>query len=180
MLGSGGIKVKYLDASALVKLVIDEDNCQPLREFFNSNTNFFTTWLCLAEALGVLKSKWVGNQSKDIATKIKTDKYFESTRHLIIDWRRCIESHDLELVDPSVPLKVERIAKNYNLDYSDALQLVTIKSGKYSGIAYESGPNVYESALVLITADKNLASAATAEGIRVWNCTAGPAPEWAY
>jgi predicted nucleic acid-binding protein len=111
MLGSGGIKVKYLDASALVKLVIDEDNCQPLREFFNSNTNFFTTWLCLAEALGVLKSKRVGKQSKNIATKIKTDTYFEATRHLIIDWRMRIESDDLELVDPSIPLKVERLAK---------------------------------------------------------------------
>jgi predicted nucleic acid-binding protein len=180
MLGSGGIKVKYLDASALVKLVIDEDNCHPLREFFNSNTNFFATWLCLAEALGVLKSKWVGKQIKDISTKIETDKYFEATRNLIIYWRRLIELDDIELVDPSIPLKVERIARNYDLDYSDALQLITINGGRYSGIAYEASPNVYESALVLITADKKLAYAATAEGIRVWNCTDGPAPEWAY
>jgi predicted nucleic acid-binding protein len=180
MLGSGGIKVKYLDASALVKLVIDEDDCHPLRDFFSSNTHFFTTWICLAEALGCLKSKWVGRQSKKIATKIGKDKYFEATRRLVIDWRMRIESDDLELVDPSVPLKVEQMAINYDLDYSDALQLITIKSGKHSRLACESAPNFYESALVLITADKKLASAAQSEGIRVWNCTAGPAPAWAY
>ncbi len=174
-----GVKVRYLDASALVKLVIDEVNCHPLREFFNSNTNFFTTWLCLAEALGILKSKWIGNQSKDPATKIGTDKYFEATRRLIINWRTRIELNDLELVDPSIPLKVEEMAKKYNLDYSDALQLITIKNGKYSRFVYESAPNVYESVLVFITADKKLATAATSEDIRVWNCTAGPAPTWA-
>ncbi len=174
-----GIKFRYLDASALVKLVIDEVNCHPLREFFNSNTHFFTTWLCLAEALGILKSKWIGNQSKEPATKIETDKYFEATRSLIINWRTRIEFYDLELVDPSVPLKVEEMAKKHGLDYSDALQLITIKSGKYSRFSYGSAPNIYESALVLITADKKLATAAISEGIRVWNCTAGSAPAWA-
>jgi hypothetical protein len=130
--------------------------------------------------MGILKSKWVGNQSKNGATKIETDKYFETTRLLIIEWRKRIELDDLELVDPSVPLKVEEMAKNYNLDYSDALQLITIKSGKYSFLSYESAPNVYESALIFITADRELESAAASEGIRVWNCTAGPAPAWAY
>jgi predicted nucleic acid-binding protein len=170
---SEAIKVKYLDASALVKLYVNENGSQQIREFFNSNTNFFTTWLCLAEALGILKSKWVGPQSKDVATKIETDMYFEATRKLIINWRMRIEFDDLELIDPTVPLKVEEMAKNYNLDYSDALQLITLKYGKYSFFALES-------ASVLITADKGLASAAASEGIRVWNCTVGPAPAWAY
>jgi predicted nucleic acid-binding protein len=173
-------KIKYLDASALVKLYVNENGSHQLRNFFYSDTNFRTTWLCLAEALSVLKSKWVGQQSKDVATKIETDKYFEATRKLIINWRMRIEFDDLELIDPTVPLKVEEMAKNYNLDYSDALQLITIKSGKYSKLHYESAPNVYESALFLITADKKLATVAESEGIRVWNCSAGPAPAWAY
>ncbi len=177
---SGGLKIKYLDASALVKLYIDEIGSQELREFFDSNTNFHTTWLCLAEALACLKSKWNGRQSKNIATKIDTETYFEATRKLIINWRMRIETGDLELIVPSIPLKVEEIARKYNLDYSDALQLIAIKSGKYSNLAYESTPGVYESALVLITGDKPLESAAKSEEIRVWNCTAGPAPQWAY
>lgn len=178
---SNWCKVKYLDASALVKLYIDENGSQQLRDFFQSNQpNFRTTWLCLAEALGILKSKWIGNQSKDVATKIETDMYFEATRNLIINWRKRIESDDLELVDPSIPLKVAEMAKKYNLDYSDALQLITIKIGKYSHLFYESKPHVYQSALFLVTGDKDLAFAAESEGIRVWNCTTGPAPEWAY
>jgi predicted nucleic acid-binding protein len=170
---SAGLKVKYFDASALVNIYVDENGSQRLREFFYSDTNFRTTWLCLAEAIGILKSKWVGNQSKDIATKIESEKYFEATRLLIINWRNRIESGDLGLVNPSFPLRVEQIAEKYDLDYSDALQLLTLKCGEYSFF-------VRESASVLITADKELASAAASEGIRVWNCTAGPAPAWVY
>jgi predicted nucleic acid-binding protein len=128
MNASNWCKVKYLDASALVKLYIDEDGSQQLRDYFYSNkANFRTTWLCLAEGLGILKSKWIGNQSKNVATKIETGKYVEATSSLIIEWRKRIESDDLELVDPSVPLKVAEMAKKYQLDYSDALQLITIK-----------------------------------------------------
>jgi predicted nucleic acid-binding protein len=178
MLTSNGIKIKFLDASALVKLVIDEHNYHFLRDFVNSHTNFFTTWLCLAEALGVIKSKWIGSQSKYETTKIETSKYLEATMKLIIEWRNRIESFDLD-VDKS-PLEVRRIAERYDIDYSDALLLVTLKIGRYSGIAYEFSPNRYKSALILITTDGKLSSAATAEGISVWNCNTGQAPEWAY
>jgi predicted nucleic acid-binding protein len=136
MKSSGWCKVKYLDASALVKLYVNENGSQTLRDFFYSNTNFRTTWLCLAEALGILKSKWIGNQSNDIATKIETDKYVEATSSLIIEWRKRIELDDIELTDPALPLKVAEMAKNYNLDYSDALQLIAIKSGRYSHLVY--------------------------------------------
>ena len=50
MPASGGLKIKYLDASALVKLYVNENGSQQLRDFFYSDTNFRTTWLCLAEA----------------------------------------------------------------------------------------------------------------------------------
>lgn len=54
----GWVKVHYLDASALVKLVIGEPGSEPLRKFFYQNANFCTTTFCLAEALSVLKGKW--------------------------------------------------------------------------------------------------------------------------
>ena len=75
---------------------------------------------------------------------------------------------------------MRKIVEKYKLDYSDALQLWSIKRGRLSPFAVEAEPNVYESALVLITADKGLASAAESEGIKVWNCEDGPAPNWAY
>jgi predicted nucleic acid-binding protein len=178
---SEGVKIKYLDASALVKLYIEEKGSHHLRDFFYSVThNFKTTWLCLAESLVVLKNKWRGPQSKKMDTKIETYEYLKAVSFLITEWRDRIETDDIKSVDPSVPLQVRKIAEKYNLDYSDALQLWSFKSGRLSPLAVEAEPNVYESALVLITADKDLASAAESEGIKVWNCEQGPAPEWAY
>jgi predicted nucleic acid-binding protein len=118
---SEGVKFKYLDASALIKLYIskNEKGFRQLREFSNAGTNFFTTWLCLAEALGVLKRKW--NKKE-----IKTDEYFNAITFLLIEWRDRIESDDIKSIDPSVPLQVKRIAEKYNLDYSDALLLLRI------------------------------------------------------
>jgi hypothetical protein len=69
--------------------------------------------------------------------------------------------------------------EKYKLDYSDALQLWSIKYGRLSpSVVFEN--KFIESALVLITADKDLARAAESERIKVWNCEDGPAPEWAY
>ncbi|MDA2925484.1 hypothetical protein MYX65_12700 [Acidobacteria bacterium AH-259-L09] len=58
MAGFEWVRTHYLDASALVKLVVNEGDCGPIRQFFNSDTNFCATLLCLAEALGTLKRKW--------------------------------------------------------------------------------------------------------------------------
>ena len=69
-------KIRYLDASALVKLVIDEGDHQEVRSIFYSDTNFCATSLCLAEALGVIKNKW--NRSL-----ITEEQYFKSTRELL-------------------------------------------------------------------------------------------------
>src|SRR5215216_2631925 len=62
----GGRKVKwiricYLDTSALIKLVIDEPETGILDDFLarEIGTRFNTTWLCVAEALGVLKRQWL-------------------------------------------------------------------------------------------------------------------------
>jgi predicted nucleic acid-binding protein len=159
-------KAHYLDASALVKLVVDEGNCQPLRTFFNSNTSFCATSLCLSEALGVLKRKWSRKQ-------INFDEYFAGIRELIIHgWSKRVEIDDLGLLNPIVQADVELIAKKHQLDFSDALQLLTILKGRYSVLGSNSQS-------VLITADHKLATAASAEGIRVWNCISGPVPGWA-
>ena len=165
MLEDQSVKVCYLDASALVKLVVEERGSQAVRDFFNANTNFCATSLCLVEALGVLKGKWGRNE-------IQTDEYFAATRRLIIDaWGKRLELDDVGLVNPSVHAEVEKVAKKHVLDLSDALQLVTILRGRYSVL----GP---KSVSVLITADSKLAAAAFFEGIRVWNCMADPAPPW--
>jgi predicted nucleic acid-binding protein len=158
-------KKRYLDTSALVKLVIDEGGHQEVRSFFYSDTNFCSTSLCLAEALGVIKNKW--NRSL-----INEEQYFNATRELIISaWGQKIEVNDIDLFTPESQKAVEELARKHKLDLSDALQLETIKQGTYSHL----GPN---SASVLSTADKKLAEAAKAEGIRSWNCITSSVPDW--
>jgi predicted nucleic acid-binding protein len=158
-------KTRYLDASALVKLVVDEGDHQRLRDFFNANTNFAATSLCLAEALGAVKAKWLHKQ-------LSFDQYFEATRRLIIAaWEEKIEVDSVDLFTPDNQQAVEALAKRHGLDLSDALQIETILHGKYRKL-------VADSAAVLITADKDLAKAAHQEGIRVWNCSDGGPPEW--
>ena len=159
-------KTRYLDSSAIVKIFIDEGDSLPIRNFYNSNCNFCATSLCVFEALGVLKGKWQHNRISD-------QQYFEATKKLIIDaWGKKIEIDDVGIINPQVQVEVEKISKKYLLDLSDGLQIVTILKGKYSVL----GPN---SASILITADTRLASAAEAEGIRVWNCIVNEVPKWA-
>jgi uncharacterized protein with PIN domain len=55
MAGSGKVdyvRVHYLDASALVKLLVDEPGSSRLKEYFDNPNVFRMTSLCFAEALG--------------------------------------------------------------------------------------------------------------------------------
>ncbi len=158
-------KHRYLDASALVKLVVDEGDHAPVRFFFHSHVNFGATSLCIAEALGVVKAKWTHGH-------IAEADYFAATRSLVLNsWGKKIEVEDIDLFSPQGLSAVEALAKKHTLDLSDALQLETILHGKYARL----GP---KSASVLITANAKLAKAAESEGIRVWNCIKSPLPQW--
>ena len=159
------IRMRYLDASALVKLYVDEGDSKPIRDFFTNRVHFCATSVCLVEALTVLKAKLIRKQ-------ITQQDYFKKTRDLLRDARGKIEINDVGLVEFSILNEVERLATKHNLDISDALQLVTILKGKYSFF-------VRNSSSVLITADGNLAAAARSENIRVWNCIAETQPSWA-
>lgn len=166
MQGSVAVKVRYLDASALVKLYVDEPQSDVVRAFVNAEPKpFQTTTLCFAEALNVLKRKWLNGLS--------TQAYLNAVHHLIVDaWGNAIEIQDFGLLDPFVESDIDRMVTAYVIDVSDALQLLTIAKGVHSIF-------VGESRSVLITADARLAQAADSEHIRVWNCTDGPAPSWA-
>lgn len=72
------IRIHYLDASAIVKLVLDETGSAELRQYFDKESNFTVTSLCFAEALGVLKVKRFNQKSM-------TDE--ESLRHATSSWR---------------------------------------------------------------------------------------------
>ncbi len=157
------VHVWYLDASALVKLVVDEGDCAPIREFYNSNPNLHATSICVLEALGAIKAKWTHGH-------ITQDEYFEATRSLIIDsWGGKIGLDNIELFTPEGLTAVEAFAKKHNLDLSDALQLETMLHGRFRYFADDARP-------ILITADGKLAAAARIESIRAWNCVKDEVP----
>ena len=51
------IKASHLDASAAVKLVLQERGSEHLSSYFAKRAGFCITSVCLAEALGVFKRK---------------------------------------------------------------------------------------------------------------------------
>src|SRR5438876_12323036 len=109
-------KARYLDASALVKLVVDEPDHERVRTFFASNTNFAATSLCVTEALGAIKAKWVHN-------RLTEDQYFKAARSLVQMATRKIEVDSIDLFALQGLAAVEALAQRHSLDLSDALQL---------------------------------------------------------
>lgn len=163
------IRPRYLNASALVKLLVDEGDCGPLRAFCNEHPNAQTTALCVAEALGVLKRKWLRSENG-----FTLEQYIQATSQLLAEAPHRIYETELDPSDHEVSIGVEALIRKYaalKLDIVDALQLYTLRHGPFKIM-------IRDSASVLITADENLANAARAEGLRVWDCIREPAPEW--
>jgi predicted nucleic acid-binding protein len=159
------LKAHYLDASAAVKLVISERGSEHLRAYFNTHRGFHITSFCLSEALGVLKYKMRKG-------KISRKEYFDKCWLLLAYLRgkpKSIHIDEIDIDSRETFLFAEESAKLYRLDLSDALQLVTVKHGKFCKLGQKSDT-------VLITSDEPLAEAAKAEGLRVWNCEKEPAP----
>jgi predicted nucleic acid-binding protein len=152
------IKVSHLDASAAVKLVLQERGSEQLRSCFANRASFYITSVCLAEALGVFKRKGLRDEI--------SEKQYLTTCYLLLGYLRSpprIHVDEIELSSLDIFAKAEEIARRHQLDLSDSLQLVSVKHGRSSSCV----PGFQT---VLITADHALASAAKAEGLRVWNC----------
>jgi predicted nucleic acid-binding protein len=159
-------RANYLDASAIVKVLVDEPDCEHIQEqeYFKSPNVFYMTSFCFAEALGVLKVKL----SRGEITK----KGYANRCYLLTNWIRTqrVKIDEVPLTASSVFEEVESLARQYGIDVSDALQIVTIRNGKYSNL-------VGESKSVLITADRGLTKAARNEGLMVWDCIHEPIPQ---
>lgn len=161
----GWIRTHYLDTSALVKLFVDEKGSESVRCYFNKQTVFYTTSLCFAETLGVLKTKY---RHKHITQQ----KYLHACSTLmayVAGEREKIAIDDFEIANRETYLEVEELAKKYKLDISDAFQIVTLKRGYLSALRGKSKP-------MLITGDSKLADAIHQEKFEVWDITKEPEP----
>lgn len=157
------IRTHYLDASAIVKLLVPESASNQIRHYCDQHSVFATTGLCFAETLGVLKMKCLRSeltQSNYLAACDELMAYIRANQ---------LQIEDVGIANSETFLEVEDLAKKHQLDVSDAYQLVTLRKGFFSQFDGDSKP-------ILITADDALATAARKEGIRVWDCLRESAP----
>lgn len=144
----------FLDASVMVKLFVDENGSKQIRGYVQDTTiSFFTTNFCYFETLSVLKGKWKHK-------KINHDEYIQHCS-LLFAYKKeeRIKIMEYPLTDLHDFGKLERLTKNYGIDISDALQLLSIKETVLR-------MTVEESETTLITGDKGLAEAAKKEGVK--------------
>lgn len=160
-------KARYLDASVLLKVFLDEEHSGKAREYFYRATSFCSTSMCIMGSLGRLKAKCTYGH-------ISNDDYYKRSGDLITYvWSGSIEIDEVDLFTLDGRREVERVAKKYSLDWSDALQIQSILAGRNSVLARESST-------ALVTADAKLAESARAEGIRSWNIICEEETGWAW
>ncbi|HXC28013.1 MAG TPA: type II toxin-antitoxin system VapC family toxin [Stellaceae bacterium] len=161
---SQAVWASCFDASALVKLYVNEQGSCVLRRYFHSQPNKYTTPFCFFETLTILKMIHFYRKA------LSAEEYHEATFGLTAWFGAFSESlPDIKLTEPQALHRALELAGKHTLDLSDAFQILSVKAGYYS-------PLVGGSQTVLVTADRNLADAARAEGVRVWNLISEPPP----
>jgi predicted nucleic acid-binding protein len=146
----------FLDASAIVKLVIDEKGSDQLRKYLEVLHHpcfMFTTNFCFFESLSVLKRKWcTGEMNKK--------EYIDCCR-LLFAYKKnnTIRIEEYPLQNLRDFQKLECLFEKHNIDVSDCLQLLSIKETMLSIFAGGSETT-------LITTDRGLAKSAKKEGVK--------------
>lgn len=160
-------RANFFDASALVKVYCPEHDGRLVRDYFLSRSpTRYTTPFCFYEALNVLKSKW------KFQGQITEAQYHSVASDLTIWYSRSRATRtikDVDITEIETLREVRGMAEKHSLDFSDALQIVSVKSGPFSNMANRSKT-------ILVTADRGLAAAARIEGLRVWNVLDEPEP----
>ncbi len=152
------------DASALLKLYVPEEGSDILRDYWGHEPTKFTTSLCFYETLSMLKVCHFYRKTIDLTT------YKNATLDLCSWFAAVSESiRELLFLSPEVFFSAQKIAELHKLDLSDAFQILSLNEGFFSGMSGKSKT-------ILVTADKKLANAARAEGLRVWHLLEEPIP----
>ncbi len=161
---SDAVRANCFDASALLKRYVQEDGSEILRAYWKREPTKFTTSLCFYEALTQLKVCHFYRKTLNLA------EYKNATLNLCFWYAASSESiPELNFLSPDVFLPAQRTAEKHGLDLSDAFQIHSVKAGFFSNMSGDS-------TTILVTADRKLAKAAGAEGLRVWNLLDEPAP----
>lgn len=148
----------YLDASVLVKLVIEEPGSAAVRSYvFDAERSWrICTSFCFIESLGAVKLKKVRNEISDNGYIVGCRKLLRLVREGTI---RILET---EISTASKFAESERMVKAYNIDFLDAFQILSVKTS-WPQLAAPSKP-------LLVTADGTLAKVGRCEGIECLLC----------
>jgi predicted nucleic acid-binding protein len=151
------IQCFYYDANCLVKLVVDEDGSKEIRgHLYAPGVVVITTVFCFYEALGVLKSKWVGRRRPDF---IETEEYHSASELLCAYVNdELIQIEEIKFGGQMFGPVTEKLSKKYNIDLSDAFQLIALKGGMISQVSLIP---------ILVTEDGALRKAGIGEGLKV-------------
>jgi predicted nucleic acid-binding protein len=144
---SRALHATCFDASALIKLYVEEPGSDALRAYWKTQATRYTTPFCFYETLGVLKRhRLQGKLTKDAYLRAATD---------LVAWFRASHSRieDLNFTDTEVFRDAKELAVDSDLDLSDAFQLLSLQAGYFAAL-------VGGSATLLVTADEALAKAA--------------------
>ena len=161
---SQAVRANCFDASALVKVWLDEPDCGLVRHYFNTQSpTKYTTQFCYFETLSAMKRKWLRQE-------ITREAYLKAAFAMTVWFQASSRKvKDLDLTHPPTFILAQKIVEQHNIDLSDAFQILSMREGYFA-------PLVNDSQTVLITADRNLANAAKAEGLKAWYCLEGSAP----
>ena len=154
---STAVRANCFDASALLKLYVQEDGSDKLRTYWNREPTKFTTSLCFYEALTLLKVCHFYRKVLDV------EAYKRATLDLCA-WYGAASKNTpvLNFLSPEVFIAAQRTAEKHKIDLSDAFQIHTVKEGSFSNLRADSRT-------VLVSADRDLVRAARAEGLLVWS-----------
>lgn len=146
------IRYELLDASAAVKLFVDEPGSVRLRQSRDGGV-FAITTPCLIETLSALKRKWI---RKEIADATYYSLTYVVPRHFEGRIR------DVSIEDSNALYAISKLGEKHRLDFVDALQIYSLLHGPLA-------PFCGGSKSLLVTADDALAVAARIEGLKVWD-----------
>jgi predicted nucleic acid-binding protein len=146
------------DASALIKRYIDEKGSDIVRRYWDTEPTKFTTSLCFYETLTLLKVNYFYRKT------INRKEYHKATLDLSSWFGGFVlpQYPEPHFLSPQVFFDAQKMVDSYNLDLSDAFQIMSVKIGFFAHM-------IGNSQTILVTADKKLTKAAKAEGLRVWN-----------
>jgi predicted nucleic acid-binding protein len=149
------IRPILLDASAALKLVCPEPGSVAILRAFSGETSLHITDVCLIEALGVLKRKWI--------TDGNLKAYHERSLQLTALTKTKIRVLRTDITESETFAECERLSVKHKIDLIDALQLVSFQRA----LAVFTG----ESTPKLLSADRDLYRAARAEGFVAELCS---------